>query len=307
MNRDEYTYGSQGQGGSFRNFSDREDQWQRGPWSGQSGYYGPQSGYGQGSYGQGGYSQGGYGQGYQSGQQWSPGQSGYPGFQGGYGQGGFGSGFQGGHGQGGYGQGTFGQGTYGQGTYGQGSYGQGYGQGYQSGQQWSPGQSSYQGFQGGFGSQGRESWQGREFGRGYGYEGQSTLSEGQGTWQQRGRFMGRGPKGYKRGDERIREDINEELTRHPDIDAYEIEVRVENGEVTLTGTVEDRHAKRLAEDLAERTSGVTDVHNQLRVRQGLREKISSLVGGEGSEEQRSQKSSEREGGETRSRSGRSTT
>ena len=63
------------------------------------------------------------------------------------------------------------------------------------------------------------------------------------------------------------------------IDAFEIEVRVENGEVTLTGTVEDRHAKRLAEDLAERFSGVTDVHNQLRVRQGLREKISSLVGG----------------------------
>ena len=69
------------------------------------------------------------------------------------------------------------------------------------------------------------------------------------------------------------------VNRAAAIDAFEIEVRVENGEVTLTGTVEYRHAKRLAEDLAERSSGVTDVHNQLRVRQGLREKISSLVGG----------------------------
>ena len=84
------------------------------------------------------------------------------------------------------------------------------------------------------------------------------------------------------------------------------EVRVENGEVTLTGTVEDRHAKRLAEDLAERSLGVADVHNQLHVRQGLREKISSLVTGESPEEQRTLRSAERESGESRSRS-RSTT
>ena len=41
-----------------------------------------------------------------------------------------------------------------------------------------------------------------------------------------------------------------------------------NGEVTLTGTVDDRQAKRLAEDIAESVSGVREVHNQIRVQQG---------------------------------------
>ena len=42
--------------------------------------------------------------------------------------------------------------------------------------------------------------------------------------------VGRGPKGYRRSDERIEEDINEQLPRHPEIDAREIEVKVKNGE-----------------------------------------------------------------------------
>ena len=82
-----------------------------------------------------------------------------------------------------------------------------------------------------------------------------------------GRFSGRGPRGYQRSDDRIREDINEHLTRHPDIDASEIEVEVHNGEVTLRGAVDDRHAKRMAEDCAEQVSGVRQVHNQIRVEQ----------------------------------------
>ncbi|MBA3893082.1 MAG: BON domain-containing protein [Gemmatimonadales bacterium] len=71
----------------------------------------------------------------------------------------------------------------------------------------------------------------------------------------------------------VREDVNEELTRHPDINASEIDVKVENGEVTLTGKVEDRHQKRLAEDLAERCSGVNDIHNQLKVDKGFFAKL----------------------------------
>ncbi len=76
---------------------------------------------------------------------------------------------------------------------------------------------------------------------------------------------GRGPKGWKRPDDRIREDLSEQLERHPGIDASEIEVQVSQGEVTLTGTVSDRHAKRMAEDVAEHVSGVRDVQNQIRV------------------------------------------
>lgn len=82
-----------------------------------------------------------------------------------------------------------------------------------------------------------------------------------------GRFSGRGPKGYQRSDDRVREDVCERLTQHPDIDASEIDVKVSNGEVTLTGSVDERHCKRMAEEVAEQCSGVREVHNQIRVQQ----------------------------------------
>jgi osmotically-inducible protein OsmY len=78
-------------------------------------------------------------------------------------------------------------------------------------------------------------------------------------------FSGRGPKGYARADERIREDVCERLRWNDELDATEISVRVENGEVILEGSVESRDMKRLAGDLAERVPGVTDVHNTVRV------------------------------------------
>lgn len=81
----------------------------------------------------------------------------------------------------------------------------------------------------------------------------------------RGPFTGKGPKGYQRSDERIAEDINEALTQHPGIDASEIEVKVENGQVTLGGTVSERHYKRMAEDVADRCPGVRDVCNEIRI------------------------------------------
>jgi hypothetical protein len=79
-------------------------------------------------------------------------------------------------------------------------------------------------------------------------------------------FKGRGPKGYKRSDERVREDICDRLTQHDEIDAGDIEVNVANGEVTLTGTVESRNAKHMIENVIEAIPGVHDIHNQLRVK-----------------------------------------
>jgi hypothetical protein len=78
-------------------------------------------------------------------------------------------------------------------------------------------------------------------------------------------FFGIGPKGYKRSDDRVRDEVSERLEDHPWIDASEIEVIVKEGEVTLTGTVDSRIAKRLAEDVVENSRGVKDVHNQIRV------------------------------------------
>jgi len=79
-------------------------------------------------------------------------------------------------------------------------------------------------------------------------------------------FRGRGPKGYTRSDDRIREDVSDRLTDDWRVDATDIEIAVSSGEVTLSGTVDSRDAKRRAEDLAETISGVKNVQNNLRVK-----------------------------------------
>jgi osmotically-inducible protein OsmY len=81
-----------------------------------------------------------------------------------------------------------------------------------------------------------------------------------------GPHVGRGPRKYKRPDDRILEDVNERLTLHPMIDATDVEVTVQNGEVTLAGSIETNLMKRLAEDEVDCVWGVVDVHNQLRVK-----------------------------------------
>ena len=83
-----------------------------------------------------------------------------------------------------------------------------------------------------------------------------------------GPHAGRGPRGYQRSDERIREDVCDALCAHSYVDASDIEVTVANGEVTLIGVVRERPEKRMAEDAAEQVSGVREVHNQLRVTPG---------------------------------------
>ena len=87
-------------------------------------------------------------------------------------------------------------------------------------------------------------------------------------WTLQGEHSGRGPKGYQRSNDRIREDVCDRLTQHGQVDASDIDVQVQEGEVTLNGTVDTRQAKRLAEDTAFSVSGVRDVHNQLRVSNG---------------------------------------
>jgi hypothetical protein len=80
-----------------------------------------------------------------------------------------------------------------------------------------------------------------------------------------GPYVGRGPKGYRRSDGRIHEDVCERFMAHGDLDASDVEVTVENGEVTLSGTVPTRGQKRLAEDIADVVVAVVEVHNRLRV------------------------------------------
>ncbi len=97
---------------------------------------------------------------------------------------------------------------------------------------------------------------------GYGYYDPYT-----GDWIEEyyGPFTGVGPLNYQRSDDKIEEDICDRLTQHGQLDASDVDVDVNNGEVTLKGSVPDRRMKRLAEDLAYNVPGVFDVQNQLRI------------------------------------------
>lgn len=92
----------------------------------------------------------------------------------------------------------------------------------------------------------------------FGQNSQSQSSE-------QGRFYGVGPKDFKRSDDRLKEEINEQLTYHHEVDASQIKIDVKGGEVTLQGTVPNKSMKRHAEDLIEAVFGVKDVRNELRV------------------------------------------
>jgi osmotically-inducible protein OsmY len=97
-------------------------------------------------------------------------------------------------------------------------------------------------------------------------------------------FRGRGPAGYRRSDERIREDVCECLTDDAYLDATEIEVTVKDRIVTLSGLVNSRHEKRRAEELVDRIGGVEDVQNSLRVaneRSGNERVTTSIDSGQG--------------------------
>jgi osmotically-inducible protein OsmY len=210
----------------------------------------------------------------------------------------FGQGRNRGSGQENYGQRDFGQRDFGQRDYGQGDYGQsgyggrsgygggGYGQGgYQSssgqgrGQQ-SDSSQSWRGYGAGYGSEGGFGDSGgwtEPYGEGQQYGGQQRYSQvsqgsgssGQGYGQsgsgQRGLHRGKGPKGYQRSDDRVKELICERLRDDPEIDPGEVTINVAGGRVTLDGSVDSRRTKRAIEDIAEQFD--VEVQNNLRVTQ----------------------------------------
>lgn len=122
---------------------------------------------------------------------------------------------------------------------------------------------------------------GRNFGRDWG---QSFNRDNSAS--RPGSHVGKGPKGWKRSDERIREEVSETLERHPDINASEIEVDVNEGIVTLRGAVEHRLQKRMAEDSIEYITGVKDVRNEISVNQSLFQQARELLTGEPSKSDR---------------------
>jgi hypothetical protein len=170
------------------------------------------------------------------------------------------------------------------------NYGRDYGRGSQGGGAEGPTFGDYgsdpSGTERRYGSEGEENYD-RGYGRpddnrsiGQGYRGRDyAAGPGHVAFGYRPRpahvsHRGRGPRNYTRSDERIREDINERLTQDHRLDAIDVEVAVTRGEVTLTGIVDSRLARRRAEDIADAVLGVTHVQNNLRVHEGGRDDAS---------------------------------
>ena len=85
----------------------------------------------------------------------------------------------------------------------------------------------------------------------------------------RGPHYGKGPKGYRRSDDRVRDEICDVVARQGYVDASDVEVTVEGGVVRLVGTVESRQDKRALEIMAERVHGVEEVRNEVRLRRHM--------------------------------------
>ena len=79
-------------------------------------------------------------------------------------------------------------------------------------------------------------------------------------------FYGRGPKGYKRSDESIKEEACELLLWSSAVDASEMEVSINDGCLYLDGQVRSRFEKKEAQAIVENIEGISDVMNRLKVK-----------------------------------------
>lgn len=119
---------------------------------------------------------------------------------------------------------------------------------------------------GGLGRGYRDDYESTQRSQPYRYGSRYGDSDASGNYSNRGQsFRGHGPKNYTRSDDRIREDLNEQLMDADDIDASDVSIEVKDGVVTLSGNVEQRWIKHRIEDMADDCSGVKDVRNEIRV------------------------------------------
>lgn len=89
---------------------------------------------------------------------------------------------------------------------------------------------------------------------------------------------GKGPKGYKRTDRRIWEDVCEALLRSPYVDASDIVVIVEGGNVVLKGEVSTKNEKLAAEEVIENFLYVEHITNELKIRHKTRGVLDRVSG-----------------------------
>lgn len=81
-------------------------------------------------------------------------------------------------------------------------------------------------------------------------------------------YAGKGPRGWVISDEKLLEKVCEVLLLSHEVDPSDVEVFVEQGVVTLVGTIESRGMKIVAGDLVGSVPGVVDVFTRLRIKDG---------------------------------------
>jgi|GEM_PF-3629468 len=135
---------------------------------------------------------------------------------------------------------------------------------------------SYQGqeAQAGWGRQNEaETSSGSSRGSNYGMSSQFGSSYGSGNQEtsRKGQFAGTTPKNFKRSDERIYDDICQKLSQEGHFDVSDVEIKVESGEVSLEGNIENRSDKHRIEMLVDSIMGVKDITNNLKIARGSKD------------------------------------
>lgn len=111
---------------------------------------------------------------------------------------------------------------------------------------------------------GRQGWD-YDQNRGYAYVYGNRRGEPETGKAERNRdHRGKGPRNYRRSDERILEDIIDRVSANG-IDASDVDISIDEGEVTLTGNIAARRFRRLLVDLVEEVPGVRHVDNCIRL------------------------------------------
>lgn len=85
------------------------------------------------------------------------------------------------------------------------------------------------------------------------------------NWDTPGPLAGKDPKAFTRPDVAIQAQISDRLALSDQLNANDIDVKVENHKVTLDGTVDSEQQRRLAAEIANSVSGVETVQNNLAV------------------------------------------
>lgn len=81
----------------------------------------------------------------------------------------------------------------------------------------------------------------------------------------RNSFTGRGPRGWKISDDKLKERVSEVLLHSHEVDPSSLEVVVEDRVVYLKGSIKSKGMRRVAEDLVGSIPGVIDVFSELKI------------------------------------------